>query len=202
MAILHVNIIPYQRLLAGVASVIPFGSNHGLGFLTGLPVIKDIIKVFGDTLIYFFGAIAFVLVQGLELLPKFIYRIPGVLKGVIAEPGKDYPIKEGDSRTVRKVKNKLNQGYLWALAYVDSLSFWTYIFDFIVCLLVYPPITGTKNPLDALGAIFTVLYYQEWQRISWLNLLLLGFTVYGVERSLDAIFATNDLFAAYRRGKE
>ncbi len=198
--ILHVNIVPYQKVLAALSNTAAFQPNTGLDVLFKIPFVGGAINGIVGFLIYSAGAIAFFVVQFVELLPKFIYRIPNILKGVISEGGQNYNIKDGDSKTIRKAKKALNTGYAWALAYVDSLSFWMYVFDFFVCLMAYPPISGVKNPLDAIPSLIGTIYYQEWTRIEFFNIFLLAFTVYGVEKTLEAIFAVNDLMVAYRKG--
>lgn len=202
-AILHINIIPYQRLLDAVAGAIGFKSDDGVMWIINLiPVVRDIVGAIANGFIYIGGFILFFLVQLGKMLPKIIYKIPNVLTGILESAGNVGFVNSKDSGVVRRAKKALATGYGWALGYEESISLAAFVLDFIVCLLAYPPITGTTNPLNALTSIFTVLYYGQWQRISWVNLILFVLTVYGVDFCLNQIWAFKDLMKAYKLGKE
>lgn len=200
MWILHINITPYQKLLNALSASVGSATETVID-ISKIPIVREIAGFVYKLTVYGGGFMAFTLVQAIELLPKFIYRIPEILEGVISEGGTDWKITKTDSKPIVKAKIALNKGYAWALSYVDSLSFWAYVFDFFVCLLAYPPISGVENPLDAIPSLITTIFYKEWSRVSLGNIGLLALTVYGFELGLLTAFAVFDLGKSYIRGK-
>lgn len=208
LGVIHINIIPYQRLVKGINYAIYVsdgggkGVNEGIGFIISkIPLIGAGLVALGESLAYSIGAVLYVIMQAAKLLPKWIYRVPNVMKGVIADQGQQYTVNEKDSRTIRKAKKALNQGYSWALGYTGTIRWVAYIIDFFVCIGVYSPVKGVEgNPFSAIGGTIQAFWYQEWFRIDWFSFGLFGLATYGVEAMLKLYWAINDLRKAALKG--
>ena len=190
--VLHINVIPYQKLAASMLSLTGSDSNAGFGFLNNVPFLSDFINFLQSASAYLIGIILFCLVQVAELGSKIVYRMKWLLRKALrsSESSSNYAPRKGDKGVYRRIKVALSTQLVWAISFLETNRNIAYIIDAFICFIAYPFIKNLQGLVD----FFSVFLFAQIDL-----LLLFALTVKGVETILDWILAIYDLFVASRR---
>lgn len=188
------NIIPYERVIAALSSTAQ--DSLWTNVFSNIPIIKDIGNFIGKTIIWTMGASMWAVIQIIETLPIVIFADDLLLETIIRTGGKNkFEINDNDDpvmKTAKKIYNRLPLAVIRNLKYAQIF---TYVFDFMLVITVYPPIQG--GLADFLFAIATGNYAV----INGLNLALSVITLFACEMIALLIIYSNKLVLLYKQSR-
>lgn len=188
------NITPYERVIAALSATTQ--DSLWTNVFSGIPIMKEIGSFIGKTIIWTMGASMWVVIQIIETLPIVIFADDLLLETIIRTGGKNkFDISDNDDpvmKTAKRIYNRLPFAVIRNLKYAQIF---TYVFDFMLVITVYPPIQG--GLADFLFAIATGNYAV----INGLNLALSVITLFACEMIAVLIIYSNKLVLLYKQSR-
>lgn len=188
------NIVPYERVIAALSATMQ--DTLWTNVFSGIPIIKDIGTFIGKTVIWTMGASVWIVIQIIETLPIIIFADDLLLETIIRTGGKNkFEINDNDDPVMKAAKKIYNRLPLAVIRNLKYAQIFTYVFDFLLVITVYPPIQG--GLADFLFAIATGNYAV----INGLNLALSIITLFACEMIALLIIYSNKLVLLYKQSR-
>jgi len=188
------NIVPYERVIAALSATMQ--DTLWINVFSNVPIIKDIAGFIGKTAIWVMGAITWAVIQIIETLPIVIFSDDLLLETIIRSGGKNkFDINDNDDPIMKAAKKIYNRLPLAVIRNLKYAQIFTYVFDFMLVITIYPPIQG--GLADFLFAIATGNYAV----INGLNFALSIITLFACEIIALLIIYSNKLVLLYKQSR-
>jgi hypothetical protein len=186
------NISPYAKAVSflGTKAI----DDAFIRLVSVIPIVNGLASIFGMGITWILGFIAWGIVQIIELLPIILYNHEGFMATVIgqADSRARYTEKETDDPTLKQMKRIYNAMPTSMVRNLERLRIGVYVFDFIVCFVVYSPV-ASGDILD----FFWIIATGQWNQINYANLLLAVITLFAVELIVSLIIWVGKLAYNY-----
>lgn len=168
------NISPYEKVIGLMTQSIR--DSLIAQFLTTIPLLGWVVAGFGKTAIWAVAAMAWFIIQVIEVLPLVVFSDDRLLLTIIQEGDrKGYQINDSDDPMLKGIKRIYNRIPLMIVRNLKFAQIFTYTLDFILIMLVYPPINGNASDF------MFVLAVGDLGAINWLNIFMGFTTLFAVE---------------------
>jgi len=185
------NISPYEKLIGMMTTSIR--ESLIAQFLTTIPLIGWVVSGFGKTAVWAVAAMAWFIIQVIEVLPLVVFSDDRLLLTIIQEGDrKGYQINDSDDPVLKGIKRIYNRIPLQIVRNLKFAQIFTYTLDFILILLVYPPIKGD------ISEFLFVVAVGDLSAINWLNIFMGFVTLFAVEIIVILLIYASRLNEMYR----
>jgi len=168
------NISPYEKVIGFMSASVR--DSLIVQLLSSIPFVGWVVQGLGKTLIWGLAAIIWAIIQIIEILPLVIFSDDRLLLTIIQEGDrKAYQINESDDPALKSVKRIYNRLPLVVVRHLKFAQIFTYTVDFLLLLLIYPPVTGNTSDF-----LFT-LAVGDWQSVNWFNIWMGFVTLFACE---------------------
>lgn len=184
------NIQPYQKAVIFLSGGILKGVFATLNSDSGLRAVI--------TVSWIVGAVLWVVIQIIEVLPLILFNHTGFLAYFIgaSQSHKHYQIQESDDPTLKALKKTYNALPTSVVSNLETLKIFTYTVDFLICLTVYSPVRSGK-----ITDFILYLSTGQFSKILWDNILLALITLFAVETIICLIIWVGKLAFALKEVK-
>lgn len=185
------NIAPYEKLM-GLMTV-SVRDSLIVQVLTSIPILGLVVSGLGKTIVWGVAAIGWLIIQIIEILPLVIFSDDRLLLTMIQEGDrKSYQINDNEDPMLKSFKRIYNRMPLVVVRNLKFAQIFTYTVDFLLILLVYPPVAG-----NASNFLFT-LAVGDMNSINWLNIFMAFITLFAVEVNVILIINASRLNEMYK----
>lgn len=179
----YLNIGPYAKAVQlTIQTATP--DNALLKLIYSIPIINGIAATIGTALHWIVGFFIWLAIQTIEVFPIILRRDRAFMRTLIQETqtADKFAEKEGDDPTLAALKRWYNNFPTLTLTNARNLALFAYAIDFLICIIVYPPVRG------GFGQLMFVLFTGQWNRLDWGNIALLIITLFAIETIIRLLF--------------
>jgi len=176
ISIILINIKPYEILARELFNGIEYKIITDI--LVNIPFVGWLFKIALSLLNVTAGTMLWGTVQMLELIPTELLGNQLFLDKNIQRANRNqYQNQKEDSWEVKIAKRMRNSLSTEVLRFLIVVGILTYVFDFFMCLSVFPPVIGGGN----VWKLFDILTTEQFNLIDWGNILKAITTVGAVQ---------------------
>ena len=176
ISVILVNIKPYEILAGRLFQGIEYQALSNI--LVNIPFIGGIFKVFFNLINLTAGTMFWVVIQSLELIPTSLMGNQAFLDKNIQRAGRNqYRNDSSDGWEVKIAKRMRNSLPTEVLRFLIIVGVCTYVFDFFMCLSIFPPVVGGGD----MWKLFDILSTEQFELIDWGNIIKAVTTVGAVQ---------------------
>lgn len=179
----YLNIGPYARAVQ-LVMVTATADASLIRAIYSIPIVNGIAATIGMALHWIVGFFLWLAIQTIEVFPIILQRDRAFLRVVIneAQSGDKFEEREDDDPALSALKNWYNNFPTLTMRASRNLALMTYTVDFLVCMIVYPPVPG------GFGRLLFILGSGQWNRLDWGNIALLVITLFAIEVIVRLLF--------------
>jgi hypothetical protein len=180
---MYLNIQPYA---VAIKLITGNGISHSfiINLILDIPIVGAILGLFIFGFNWIIGFLLWAAIQTIQLFPIVLRRDRRFMQSIISEcdSHSKYQIKENDDPALKALKRWYNKFPSLTISRSRTAALFAYVVDFLICMMVYPPVKG------GLSDLMFILATGQFNRIDWGNVIMLLLTIFIVELCIKFLF--------------